>query len=183
MKKLLIAFLVIVTALTVNAQSDQFKAFKVDVGLGYAIPTTGGGSVKGGFVFTVEPHYRLTNELALGLRFEGAALGHAIIADQNSSVSISVLNSYCATGEYYLSNKKFRPFVGAGMGIFKSASISSDSYSGGSSYAIPGATNFGAFPRVGFEAGHFRMSAEYNIVKDNSYLSFKIGAFFGGGRK
>jgi len=53
----------------------------------------------------------------------------------------------------------------------------------GNTETIPGATKFGVYPRVGFEAGHFRLSCEYNAVKGGGYLGVKVGAFIGGGRK
>lgn len=48
-------------------------------------------------------------------------------------------------------------------------------------------TKFGFMPRAEFELGHFRAAVEYNLVgKSNntnySYIGFKIGFFFGGGR-
>jgi hypothetical protein len=56
--------------------------------------------------------------------------------------------------------------------------------SGGNATLVPGASSFGFFPRVGFETGHFRMSAAYDIVGNNSsYVAFTIGFFFGGGKK
>ncbi len=164
--------------------AKNYKAFKVDVGLGYAFPS-GGGGTKAGVTFTVEPHYRLNDALALGLRFEGAALGYSSTsATGNSEVKVSVLNSYCATGEYYLKPSGFRPFVGAGAGIYTAASIAASTSTGGAAVVSPSLSKFGFFPRVGFETGHFRMSSEYNLVgSDVSYLAIKIGFFFGGGRK
>jgi hypothetical protein len=91
------------------------------------------------------------------------------------------LESYCATGEYYLAAGGFRPFVGAGAGFFNQSSLKA---SNGNATLVPGATNFGFFPETGFEAGHFRMSADYDVAgNSNNYVAFKIGAFFGGGKK
>jgi len=167
------------------ASAQTYKPVKVDVGLGYAIPTNGGEGVNGGITFTVEPHYRLSDEIAVGLRFEGAALARVNdTGDEDSDAEVSILSSYSVTGDYYLGSSGFRPFVGAGMGFFRSASITLDSESVNElNGTIPGETNFGLFPRVGFETGHFRMSGEYNIVKDSGYLAFKIGFFLGGGRR
>ena len=55
-------------------------------------------------------------------------------------------------------------------------------------------TKFGFYPRVGFDAGHFTLSIDYNIVGNskvsgmdgefkNSYLGIRLGGYFGGGRK
>ena len=181
MKKLLLLFALISISCLANAQST-YKAFKVDLDLGYAIPsgTTGTGT-KAGVTFTVEPHYRLSDDLAVGLRFEGAGLGYEDNSGTSNKVHISLLTSYCPTLEYYFSKGGFRPFAGAGLGIFSQESVAT---SNGSSTLVPGASSFGFFPRVGFEAGHFRMSGAYNVVGNNqSYVAFTIGAFFGGGKK
>jgi len=168
-----------------KAQSTDYHAFKVDLALGYAIPSesSGDGGTKAGVTFTLQPHYRLTNDLAVGLRFEGAALGDKDETDDGTHVKVSVLTSYCATGEYYFTDKGIRPFVGAGLGFFvRSVSISSDSNS--DLNASDSASKFGFFPEAGIEAGHFRLSADYDIIGDSeSYFAIKIGAFFGGGSK
>jgi len=168
------------------SQAQNYKPIKVDLGIGYAIPTSGGGGTKGGVAFAVEPHYRLSDALAVGLRFEGAALARVSdLNNEDADAKVSILSSYSATGDYYFTDKGFRPFAGAGLGFFRSASITLDeeTVQAGGPAKLPGATNFGFFPRVGFEAGHFRVSGEYNIIKDGGYVAFKIGAFFGGGRR
>jgi hypothetical protein len=59
---------------------------------------------------------------------------------------------------------------------------------GGSSSAVAAANKIGFYPRVGFDAGHFTVNLDYNIVPEtagikNSYLGIRIGGFFGGGKK
>ena len=185
MKKSLLLFAIAIGfAVTAKAQSANYHNFKVDIGIGYAIPSESSGTdgTKAGVTFTIQPHYRLSDDLAVGLRFEGAALGDRNETDGDTKVHISVLTSYCATGEYYLTEKGVRPFVGAGLGIFaQSVSINSDS---GDASASASASKFGFFPEAGIEAGHFRLSADYDIIGSNlSYFSIKIGAFFGGGSR
>jgi opacity protein-like surface antigen len=165
-------------ASTTAASADTYHAFKFDIGLGYAIPSAAGSGTKAGVTFTLQPHYRLSDDLAIGLRLEGAALGYE---DDLGKTKISLLESYCATGEYYVAKGSFRPFVGAGAGLFDQSSLKA---SNGNATLVNGATNFGFFPEIGFEVGHFRMSADYDIAgNSNNYLAFKIGAFFGGGKK
>ena len=187
MKKLFLLFALLGTAMVSKAQSPDYHAFKFDIGLGYAIPSgSSDGGTKAGVTFTLQPHYRLSDDFALGLRIEGAGLGYEDKADGSTNAKVELLTSYCATGEYYLSNNTFRPFVGAGLGFFnqQSASVNSGDSNDDNGTLVAGGTKFGAFPEVGFEAGHFRFSADYNIVgSNNSYLAFKIGAFFGGGSK
>jgi outer membrane protein X len=185
MKKSLLLFAIVIGfSVAAKAQSATYHNFKVDIGIGYAIPSESSGTngTKAGVTFTVQPHYRLSDDLAVGLRFEGAALGDKNENDGGNHVKISVLVSYCATGEYYFTQKGIRPFVGAGLGIFtQSASLDSDS---GDKLASANSSKFGFFPEAGIEAGHFRLSADYDILGNNSsYFSIKIGAFFGGGSR
>ena len=182
MKKFLLFSALISTSFLANAQTADYKAFKVDVGLGYAIPSSGNGSgIKAGATFTIEPHYRLSDVLAVGLRLEGAALGYQESTGTGTKTQVSVLNSYCPSIEYYFTKEGFRPFGGVGAGIFSQKSLAS---SNGNATFLAGGSSFGFFPRLGFETGHFRMAANYNVVGNNSsYASFSIGAFFGGGKK
>ena len=184
MKRSILLLALLACTVMVKAQSTGYKPFKVDIALGYAIPTasTGDGGTKAGVVFDVHPHYRLTDAFAVGVRFEGAALGTEDKSEDDTHVNVSVLTSYCATGEYYLTSGGIRPFIGAGLGFFhQSASVNNDADNVNASAHF---TKFGAFPEVGFEAGHFRFTADYDVLGENSnYIAFKVGAFFGGGKK
>jgi hypothetical protein len=185
MKKLLLLLAFSGIALLLKAQTttapsqDTYHTFKFDIGLGYAIPSAATGSgAKGGATFTLQPHYRLSDDLAVGLRIEGAALGYG---NGFGKTKISVLESYCATAEYYLAKGSFRPFAGAGAGFFDQSSVKA---SQGNVTLASSASTFGFFPEIGFETGHFRVSADYDIAgNSNNYLAFKIGFFFGGGKK
>jgi len=189
MKKLLLFTAMVCFAVLAKAQSTEYRAFKFDIGFGYAIPTANSnGGTKAGATFTLQPHYRLSDEFAVGLRIEGAGLGYENGANNTNDVKVEILSSYCATGEYYLMKGGFRPFIGAGFGFFtqQSADVNSNTVQQDNNTVVlvPGGTKFGLFPEAGFEAGHFRMSADYNVAGgNNNYASFKIGFFFGGGRK
>jgi len=162
-----------------RAQSTDYHAFKFDLGLGYAQPSSGSGT-KAGATFTLQPHYRLTDDFAIGLRYEAALIGYA--NGSTGAASVSALISGCATGEYYLSDEGFRPFVGAGIGVFDEASANSNSDA--SNTTLARSVNFGAFPEVGFEFGHLRVSIDYNVAgNNNNYIAFHVGAFFGGGKQ
>ena len=186
MKKLPLLFAFILLVFLANAQSTSYHAFKVDLDLGYAIPTSsasGAHTVKGGGTITIEPHYRLSSSFALGLRIEGAGLGYESRNDDGSTddLKVSALGSFCATADYYLSSKGIRPFIGAGFGVFIQQSLN-NLYD--SNTLTPTTTGFGGFPRIGFEWGHLRVSGTYNIaVQSHSYTALAIGVFFGGGKK
>ena len=171
-------------ALFASAQDREFKTFKFDIALGLAMPTDGAG-VKAGGLLTIQPHHRLSDRVALGLRLEGAGLGYVyddMFGDQQ--IDVKVVSSGCVSGEFYFNNNRFRPFIGGGIGLFNSVGASStNTNSNGEPILTDRVTSFGGYPEIGFEAGHFRLCADYNITGNNmSYFSLKIGAFFGGGR-
>ena len=181
MKKILAGMLILLTVQFANAQSEDentFKKFKVDVSFGYAVPQ--GSGTKGGALFVIEPKYAVLQQLSVGLRMEGAAL--ASIDARGNTGNVTVLGSYLATGDYYFSNNKFRPFAGAGAGIYTSASASfSDYYN---TVVTPATSQFGFMARAGFELGHLRLGVEYNFLKQKQgYLGVKLGVCIGGGRK
>jgi outer membrane protein X len=189
MKNLFLAPLLL-CALSTYAQT--FKPFKVNVSVGYAVP--GGSGSKSGFLFAVEPKYALDDNLTLGLRIEEAALLRA--ANDGTNADAKLNGSYVATGDYYFNTNPFRPFVGAGLGLY---SVTGAAALNDGTTADFSGTKFGGFPRVGFEYGHLRFALEYNLVAktsvtdqlaggsstgsiNNSYLGIKLGVCIGGGR-
>ena len=180
----------------VKAQS--FSPFKVDLAIGAAIPQ--GSGAKGGVLFSLEPKYAVIQRLSVGMRIEAAVMARGFQASDGFSTSADVAASasYLLTSDYYYTNLSFRPFTGVGVGMYSFASASVNNQGvGGSSGA-----RFGTMVRSGFEAGHFRMAFEYNIVgktsqttvdgsgntkttitSRNNYMGIKIGFFFGGGRR
>src|ERR1700743_1356768 len=118
MKKLSLFLALIGFGFLAKAQSTTYKDFKVDVDLGYAGPTS--GTAKAGATFILEPHYRLSDDFALGLRFDAAALVYQNITGGTSGAA---LVSYTFTGDYYLTKDGFRPFIGGGLGFFTQESV------------------------------------------------------------
>jgi hypothetical protein len=191
MKKLTLLFALCVM-LTIGANAQEFKPFRVGVGAGYAIP--GGNGAKGGVLFYMEPSYRLQDQISLGLRLEWAAMARGYSESvEDAEFKVSTSGSYTVNGQYYFNNNSFRPFVGLGLGIYsiKAASIEFDGQT--QDLGLDDETKFGFYPRVGFDAGHFTLSIDYNIVGateiegaegkfKNSYIGIRLGGFFGGGR-
>lgn len=199
--KHLLAIVSFISVFSFSAYSQEdLKPFKVDVSAGYAIP--GGEGSKGGVLFAVEPKYAVIPGLSVGLRMEAAVVARFAGYDENGEpldVSVKGSGSYLLTGDYYFrDNYSFRPFAGAGAGIFTLAAAEVNSNAG----VVSGGTKFGGVLRGGFEAGHFRMGIEYNIVpkttfegydqngnpttgltSNNNYLGIKIGVCIGGGRR
>ncbi len=176
MIKKIILFCVLLSFVAVaNAQSSS-DDFKVDINAGYANPTKGYG-VNPGVSLVIEPHSFLTKNLALGVRFEGDLIGYT---PQYDDEVFSYFGSSCLTLDYYFSKSQFRPFVGAGGGLFTRHYVfSDDNYSDDSLYGGYGTIKLGLFYRAGFEIGPLRLSGSYNIVGYNfSYSAFTIGYTF-----
>ena len=200
MKKLFLILLAgTVVSFSATAQSEKsLKPFKVDVSVGYAMP--GGTGSKGGVLFVVEPKYALMSQLSVGLRMEAAVIARFSGYQTDgtpSQVSVNAAASYLATGDYYFTdNYSFRPFAGAGAGIFSLASAQANS---NETTGVSSGKKFGGMIRGGIELSHFRLGVEYNIVPStkfngydsqgniakltskNGYLGIKLGVCFGGG--
>jgi hypothetical protein len=204
MKNALLTLLLLCGILMARAQYNDrvFKPFKVDVSLGAAIPQ-GPGS-KGGGLFAAEPKYALADQFWVGLRVEVAVM----LRDYNenngygssSNTKVSASGSYVLTGDFYFTTSDFRPFIGAGAGLFALASESvDDNY--GDNNSVASTYKFGGMVRAGFEAHRFRFGVEYNLIGNtvlqsynyntgntvsspfkNSYLGIKAGVVFGGRR-
>lgn len=190
MKKLLFVISLFAASTAAQAQSKMYKPVKVDLALGY-----GFGNAKG-VVFSLEPKYNIQDQIAVGLRWEGALLGGMEVENDangtasGAEINIAAIGSYLVTGEYYFSNNSFRPLAGLGTGIYSMGSINtSASGDGVDESSVDVGTRFGIAPRVGFEVGHFRMGLEYNLITgqpegfNRNYFSTKVGFFFGGGKR
>ena len=200
MKKPLLTTVVLLSVLFLHAQNDEspLKAFKLDFSLGGAIPQ-GAGS-KGGGLFAIEPKYAVADQLNVGLRIELAVMARAFPYSDGtySSTNVSVSGSDLVTGDFYFTTTSFRPFIGAGGGVYRLASASTND--NGYASDVASATKLGAMIRAGFEVGHFRLAVEYNFVGNstvqvtdnygnvsstmakNSYLGIKLGGWIGFGK-
>jgi outer membrane protein X len=198
MKKMYLVLFLFIASFSAIAQSN-LRPLKVDLSVGYAIP--GGSGSKGGVLFAVEPKYAVMPVLSLGLRMEGAVIARFGGYDADgypNDVSVKASGSYLATGDYYFrDNYSFRPYAGAGAGIFRIAGVEVNSTTG----AVSAGTKFGGMVRAGVEMSHFRVGVEYNIVPNttfsgfdsdgnpatltskNGYIGLKVGVCIGGGRR
>lgn len=193
-------FFVLFSFIAFSATAQEFKPFKVNLSLGFAKPLTGNAS--GGVLFAVEPKYGLSDNFDLGLRLESALIARGVTVNGNTTTGdIAGLSSALITGNYLLSTGNFRPFIGAGVGIFSVASGGTISVTSGQTpqdVTFSSETKFGGMIRAGFKTGHFVLGVEYNAVptstisttsasslkldSKNSYLGVKLGFDIGGGR-
>jgi len=171
------------------AQSQEFKSFRVDAGFLYGMPT--GDGYDAGIGFYLHPKYGLNDQFLVGLKYEGAVIGGS-----TDGVDISTINSVLATANYYFNTNSFRPFVGAGLGMYSLGSAEFDvtATSGSATATVEGdidfGTKFGFAPEVGFSLGHFDMALQYNMImgvdsdfESKNYFAIKVGFHFGGGKK
>jgi len=181
------------------AQYDQdyareFKPFKVGVGVGYAVPGAGEGA-GGGFLAYLEPAYRATDQVAVGLRLEGAFMVRGVegVNSQDVKGDASSVASYTLNSQYYFNNNNVRPFVGVGFGLFSLAAAKFNTASGNDPGLndVGAETRFGFYPRIGLDVGHFNLVLDYNVLPPtdvpgggeikNSYLGIRAGLSIGGG--
>ncbi len=199
MKGLIVLFFSFLIHTQTYSQSEsEYNPIKVDLSLGYALPS--GSGAKGGALFVFEPKYSFLDNVSVGIRVETAVMARGIESSNGSNSSnteIKASGSYIVTGDYYFtSNRSFRPFVGTGLGMFRLAAAT---------VATAGAdvselkVKFGAMFRTGFEVSWLRVGLEYNMIPDskftsqtgtptefaykNSYIGMKLGVCLGGKKK
>lgn len=208
--KLKAALLCLIFCVAFSAGAQDFRNFRVGTGIGYAAPA-GKGS-KSGVLFYLEPGYRINDRIIVGLRVEGAVMARTAVVANFSGVKaegkVSANASYTVNGQYYFSDKVFRPFAGLGFGVYKMASVKltgTTSSSTSTSSEVSEGAKFGLYPRIGFDFTHLVFQIEYNLipktnatvvltdtsgntttttsVTKNNYLGVKLGFFLGGGKR
>lgn len=203
MRKLFFSILMLVS-LVAGAQNT--KPFKVNVAAGYGATADYSNSnaiTKAGFVYSIEPLYRIVNNIDVGLRFEQAFIQRPefidkVVVFQTNAKSIS---SAVVTANYTIRiGSQFQPYIGVGGGLYHTdpSTQTRPSPSGNStvSYPLPATNVAGGVARVGLKWGRVNVVADYNVVSDtrvtvsatnltleakNSYFSIKAGFTIGGG--
>lgn len=201
MKKILVVVSLFVSTFT---QAQEYKPFKVNVSVGYAAPA--GLGIKGGVLFGIEPKYNIHPRIEIGLRLETALLVRGVDTDYNRTTTgvTSGFGSALVTGNYMFGpfgDSRFRPFVGLGVGAFHVASGGTvPIYKDQTKAELPLTeyTTIGGLVRAGIKVGHFVLSIEQNAIPSHtykltnvttdyttksSYIGFRFGFDFGGGRK
>ena len=204
MKKVLFIGILFFTSFTLFAQSEDaeriYKPFRVDVAIGYVVPS--GSGIKTGGLFAIEPKYSVLPQLSVGFRLEGAGTGNSgTIVAPNVTAKVGFIGSYLVTSDYFFTNSDLRPFAGLGLGAFNFAnfSVNINTSTNPVNESLAGGVRFGGMVRSGIEYRHFRFGLEYNMVGNvtippssatannsytvkNSYFSIKVGFTFGGGK-
>lgn len=191
MKKSLMLYLLLMLV-AIGSFAQEFKPFKVGLGLGYAVPGAGEGAGGGALIY-LEPAYRATDLISIGLRLESAIIARGIEGTSNSEVAGDASSnvSYTLNGQYYFNDNYVRPFVGLGVGLFSLAAVEFNTAVSPGADDIGAETRFGFYPRLGLDIGHFNITLDYNIVPKsdvpgggevkNNYFGIKAGFSIGGG--
>lgn len=166
MKKVLLTAVVVLFALTANAQ------IKVGIGAGLGLPMGDfGDGFKSGFGGAVTGKYMLSENMAVGLN-----IGYYSFKSKASDdIKLSMMP---ITGlfNYYFATEGFKPYAGADLGFY-SAKVKSDI--AGFSFSTS-ETKFGFAPVVGFEYGlgetmNLDVNAKYNMVSDANFVTINVG--------
>lgn len=190
MKKSLF-LLVLFVSLTAQLKAQEADKFRFDVGMGYAIPRSGGGGVLANF----EPKFTLNDNMNVGIRIGVAAYGRDLGLYSSTDSEISGNVSYIGTYDYYFHNgtSSVAPFVGVGLGFYKVANVSLTT----DSNTAERDNKFGGMLRAGCDIGKFKLSLEYNLIgksdvidssnqvlgtSENGYFGISLGGYFGGGK-
>ncbi len=178
-----------------SAHAQTFRAFKVILYGGYAVPFR--ETAKGGVSTSIEPQYAINDQVTLGLRFESASTSRGEEVMDNEKFSTSV---WAFTADHSFGTKSLRPFLGfaAGWSQIERADEYITKASGLSyiDYKLVTDHKFGYGPRLGVETSRIRFSAECTFTGNsekmtlsntgggsNSFLGIKAGYVFGGRRK
>ena len=198
MRKIIFSLVFMLITASTFAQEKGKVRFGIDGGLG--LPNAGAG-LSGDFDF----RYNVMDNVNVGLKLSMALLAKDFKSqdENNNSATASAIGSTLLTGDYYFSKGEslFTPFVGCGIGRYRImniqvAEINGQSQSTSTSITYLSERKPGGVIRAGFEYGHFRMAADYNIVASstlvdiqnnpigttgNNYLNLSIGFYIGGG--
>ena len=163
-----------------TAQSPNYVDWEWDVlKLGYATPI-GSDFASAGISFGTELRYNATDNMSIGISFEGAGFSSDFDND-NQSIDISG-SSMLVVDRYLRTDSNTRAFFGLGIGNMVSGTV--QVINGNTGDAFGTSSSFGISPRAGFELGHGRLMAQYNHAfkgETTNYLSVTLALTLWGG--
>lgn len=155
-----------------------------------------------GLLLNIEPKVNASENTVIGLRFGIALNPQKIKIDNTSSFFIdefddNAIISFIPTYDYYLNDKKHRPYVGLGLGYYLFNEIDLSDRNNSSADILEGSVKnqLGFLLRGGLGIRNTRLGLEYNFMPkaeiqipngqtvgtiDNSYLGLSIGFTIGG---
>jgi outer membrane protein X len=201
--RLTLAALAVLAATPALATSENFQPIRVDTTFNFVY---GAADVREyGIGAAIEPKFNVTDQIAVGLRLEGAALvpESVSVGSDNVSMGVRALSAYLAKVDYYFTTTDVRPFVGLGAGYYSIGGVSQSVGSGGVVQQGEAFTGFGVAPQLGVNFGAFRLAGTYHFLTGGdrvvlvqavgstvpmertmptSYFALELGGTFGGKR-
>lgn len=184
---------------TAAAEVESYEELRVDSGLTGTYVSASG---RGGFGAMVEPKLYVHDNIAVGVRFEGAVMFGGEIGNDSTSIDLGAVGAFLAKGEYLLGTASVRPFVGLGLGIYDIASQSVTAGDMTAGVDQKAGRYFGIAPQLGIDLGRLRLAATYHTMigadivvhqrvgdveetaeYSQNFLSFEMTIRFGGKRK
>lgn len=176
-KQLAFLLLFAATLFTTSLSAQFLNRVKADI-------MVAGAGLENGFGFggSAEVKYFVTNSIAAGFKYETLfTLG----ADsEEGSASIGGRESYLLTGDYFLGQKKVRPFAGLTAGLHSVGILEANSTN---ILEVKEGRVFGFGPRLGLQLKKTRLAFEYNVIpnntskgiEDQSFWTIKLGYTIG----
>lgn len=188
MKLTVVSFLILCTV--ASAIGQDYKRFRIAIGGGLALPQGSNGTP--GWVASIEPGFRLTNNLLIGLKGETGMFARGMSRNLTVVNPATQIISGTFFTQLYISTNYVRPFFAGGVGY----SLLSDehlrvTFNGASGTLTIGEDQVHFMVRAGIEVWHLSASAEVTFSGDekptdfleisNSYLTFRLMFLIGGG--
>lgn len=151
---------------TLFAQNNHKLTFAAGLGASKLTGELGkGGSF--GLNYLVDAKYFFTNQLSTGIEYNSSAIAYG---NKESIIGIRAYGAdlYLAKADYFLSNKKVKPYAGLGLGVAKISTpeILATNASGAMEVWIPAESkfNFVLSPRAGLMLGNWGLECIYNVA-------------------
>lgn len=185
-------YIVLLFLVLIPAKSQlMYRPVKLDIGVSFGELTKHHAGFVSGYV---EPKLNLSNHFTIGSRFD-----YVYFSQQDNPLTTSpesynnlywkniesdgYIASWLATGEYYFSTHRLRPFIGGGAGFYYASLSEQNVYIDEDENLFVG----GAMLRAGVNVDHIRFVIEYNLIPndlvDLNYISIKLGFEIGGGKR
>lgn len=173
--------LIFMLTMSLTVYSQEYKRFKVALGIPLAVVTMDQFNFYGGFY--LEPSYRIgSRPVGFYLSVMGSDGSTNENPDENLSETAVMLNA-CAVLDQYFKTSKPRVFTGLMVGSSYHTLQTVPRFGG----AIEHVNRSGVIiaPRVGLNYGHFRMMMMYQVISGGitDLLCVQVGIEIGGGKK
>lgn len=123
----------------------------------------------------LEPMFALTEQLSVGLRFDGAALfAVAMNGTQNVTAGLRGQGAALGKAELAFARGDIRPFLGLAGGYYNFGGTTGGTGGG----SIEAGSGFGAAPQLGIDFSGFRLAGLYHFVFGASPVSGISRNFF-----